>query len=71
MTLINSTLSDNFAPLAGGLHGGGIIKNSTISFNSNGGISTNGMALGNTILDNNSGANIDWHDDFAGLQPKQ
>jgi hypothetical protein len=60
VTLINSTLSDNVAPVGGGgLQGGGIIKNSTISFNSNGGISTNGMEIGNTILDGNSGANID------------
>ena len=60
MTFINSTLSDNFAPLGGGgLEGGGVIKNSTISGNGNGGISTNGMEIGNTILDGNSGANID------------
>jgi hypothetical protein len=60
VTLINSTLSDNFAPLGGGgLEGGGVIKNSTISFNSNGGISTNEMEIGNTILDGNTDANID------------
>jgi hypothetical protein len=60
VTLINSTLSDNFAPLGGGgLEGGGIIKNSTISGNSNGGISTNAMEIGDTILDGNTNANID------------
>ena len=60
MTFINSTLSDNFAPLGGGgFEGGGVIKNSTISGNGNGGISTNGIEIGNTILDGNTGANID------------
>jgi hypothetical protein len=60
VTFINSTLSDNFAPLGGGgFEGGGIIKNSTISGNGNGGISTNGIEIGNTILDGNTGANID------------
>jgi hypothetical protein len=60
VTFINSTLSDNFAPLGGGgVEGGGVIKNSTISGNGNGGIATNGMEIGNTILDGNAGANID------------
>jgi hypothetical protein len=60
VTFINSTLSDNFAPLGGGgFEGGGAIKNSTISGNGNGGISTNGIEIGNTILDGNTGANID------------
>jgi hypothetical protein len=60
VTFINSTLSDNFAPLGGGgFEGGGVIKNSTISGNGNGGISTNGIEIGNTILDGNTGANID------------
>jgi len=60
VTLINSTLSDNVAPVGGGgFQGGGIIKHSTISFNGNGGISTNGMEIGSTILDGNTGANID------------
>src|SRR5206468_830029 len=43
----------------GGLDGGGVINNSTISDNGNGGISTSGIEIGNTILNNNSGANID------------
>ena len=60
VTLINSTLTDNFAPLGGGgFEGGGVVKNSTISGNGNGGISTQGMEIGNTILDGNTGANID------------
>jgi hypothetical protein len=60
VTLINSTLSDNFAPVGGGgLEGSGIIKSSTISGNRNGGISTNAMEIGDTILDGNTNANID------------
>lgn len=60
VTFINSTLSGNGASLSGGdLEGGGVIKNSTISGNGNGGISTGGMEIGNTILNNNLGVNID------------
>jgi hypothetical protein len=60
VTLTNSTLSGNSAPLSGGgLEGGGVIKNCTVSGNGNGGISTSGIDIGNTILNNNSGANID------------
>jgi len=62
VTLINSTLIDNFAPLGGGgFEGDGLIQNSTISFNGNGGISTQGLGveIGNSILDGNTGANID------------
>jgi hypothetical protein len=43
----------------GGLQGDGVIKDSTISGNGNGGISTQGMEIGNTILDGNASANID------------
>jgi hypothetical protein len=60
VTFINSTLSNNYASLSiGGLSGGGTIMNSTISGNFGGGISTNSGEIGNTILDNNSGFNID------------
>jgi len=60
VTLTNSTVSGNGASLSGGgLEGGGVIKNCTISSNGNGGISTGGMEIGNTILNNNSGTNID------------
>jgi hypothetical protein len=56
----NSTLSGNYASLsAGGLEGDGVIMNSTISDNGNGGISTDGLKIGNTILNSNSGATID------------
>ena len=60
VTFTNSTLSNNYASLSvGGLSGGGTIMNSTISGNFGGGISTHGGEIGNTILDNNSGFNID------------
>ena len=59
VTLTNSTLSGNYANLAGGgIDGGGSITNSTISGNSGGGISGGGGVIGNTILNNNSGGNI-------------
>jgi hypothetical protein len=60
VTLTNSTVSGNGASLfGGGIEGSGVITNSTISGNGNGGISTAGMEIANTILNNNSGANID------------
>ena len=60
VTFTNSTLSNNYASLSiGGLSGGGTIMNSTISGNFGGGISTNGGEIRNTILNNNSGFNID------------
>ena len=57
VTLTNSTLSQRCCLSGGGLDGGGVIKNSTISGNA-AVISTSGD-IGNTILNNNSGANID------------
>jgi len=59
VTLINSTLTGNYANLSGGgIDGGGAITNSTISYNSGGGISVNGtLEIGNSIL-NASGPNI-------------
>jgi hypothetical protein len=61
VTLTNSTISGNYASLSGGgIQGGGAIRNSTISDNGSGGISSTGpMEIGNTILNNNSAANID------------
>ena len=62
LTIRNSTIDNNLSvhtlPFHGGA-GGGVIKNSTISGNDNGGISTQAMEIGNTILDGNTGANID------------
>jgi len=72
ITIINSTISGNTAfgnefkspGFGGGIYGGDItITNSTISGNSatvGGGISAAGdVAIGNTVLNNNSDANID------------
>jgi len=64
VTFTNSTLSDNFSSYyGGGIDGSGAITNSTISGNSaivGGGISAfGGLEIGNTILNNNAGANID------------
>jgi len=72
LTISNSTISGNSAwgdafkgpGYGGGISGAGVeINNSTISDNSatiGGGISAGGnVAIGNTILNNNSGANID------------
>jgi hypothetical protein len=72
VTISNSTISGNSAwgndfkgpGYGGGISGAGVeIKNSTISGNSatvGGGISAGGnVAIGNTVLNNNSGANID------------
>jgi hypothetical protein len=71
-TIINSTISGNTAfgnefkgpGFGGGIYGGGItIMNSTISGNSadiGGGISADSdVAIGNTVLNNNVGVNID------------
>src|SRR5205814_1860686 len=52
VTFNNSTLSANYANLStGGIEGSGFITNSTISGNTNGGLSANGpLEIGNTIL---------------------
>ena len=66
LTITGSTISGNVAsgqhdgqPFGGGggISGTVTLTNSTLS--GNGGISTSGIDIGNTILNNNSGANID------------
>jgi hypothetical protein len=60
LVIVNSTISGNWAvAFPGGLWGGGVIKNCTISGNGNGGVFTQGIEIGNTILNDNAGANID------------
>ena len=72
VTFTNSTLSNNYASLSiGGLSGGGDHHKQHHQWQFGGGISTNGGELRNTILNNNSGFNIDGTIDVAGVQHKQ
>jgi hypothetical protein len=62
VSLSNSTLSGNYASLSGGgMDGGGVMTNSTVSDNSGGGIHVSAaLEIGNTVLKTGaSGPNID------------
>ena len=61
MTLVNTTVSNNTASVGGGIDGGGTFRNVTVANNTArieaGGINTQSIRLGNTILANNTAPN--------------